>query len=221
MTAAILLAGGIGSRMGTKCPKQYLMLKGKPVASYAFETLRKSPAVDHVTVVCQQQWQGHFPLADAFANPGQRRQDSVKNGMFVTPPSFNLFVIHDAARPLLTEADLARAVEQGKRFGAAVLAGRAISTCKLAGPDGWVDKTLDRSSLWEAYTPQVLRRAILEEGFEISKGRDVTDDVSLAELAGFPVRLVEGTSSRIKITTPEDLAMAEALLNVKKCPTTN
>jgi len=205
MTALILLAGGRGTRLGSATPKVFLPLDDKPMALHAFETL--SPLVSEVVVVCPEEYRSLFPKKTPFAEPGERRQDSVKNG-FLTLKSNKFVLIHDAARPFVTKEAVIRLLEKGGPIGAAALATPAQNTIKETDNKGLVKKTLDRSRLWDVQTPQLIRYDWLEEGLKTDE--TVTDDVSLVERLGYPVLLVPGDPANVKITYPSDLAQAEA-----------
>lgn len=212
--SAILLSGGVGSRMEAAIPKQYLPLGGKPLVLHSFERLRNCPLIDEVIVVCHQNYRRLFPDT-CFADPGNRRQDSLFQGLKQVHSQAEFILVHDAARPLLSEEDLLAVIQAGFEFGAATLALPAISTIKQADRNLMVTQTFDRSTLYTIQTPQVIRKDVLTLGFALAQENDltVTDDVSLAELTGHPVKLVIGSPENIKITTPEDLALAESLFD--------
>lgn len=222
----VLLAGGVGKRMGASIPKQYLELKGKPIATYSLETFSGMPCVGEVVVVCEPEWRYVFeecherlgkskPLK--FALPGAERQDSVCNGLMEISPSADLVAIHDSARPLVTVDDTMACIVDAQKVGAAVLGVPVKPTIKEADDSGMVVKTLVRSVLWEVQTPQVIEPKMLKEGFDLVKKNnlEVTDDVSIIEAMGNPVRITKGCYTNIKVTTPEDLVNAEAFLDQK------
>ena len=212
MTSVILVAGGVGTRMGAPTPKQFLPLRGKMVASYSLDLFRFMPEVVELVVVCAPEYRHQFPSGVLFADPGPRRQDSVYNGLQKT--SQPCVLIHDAARPLI-DAALVRAVLNAVHtYGAATAATLVPFTVKEGTVDGMVVKTLDRSRLWDIQTPQGARRDLLIQGFEKAnqQGLTLTDDVSLIELRGLPVKLVQGPSHNLKLTLPRDFAVAEQLL---------
>lgn len=211
-TSVILLAGGIGRRMGSAEPKQFLPLRGQPIALHSFHLFAQMPEVDEIVVVCAPEYRSYFPEGTLFAQPGQERQDSVYNGL--QQSSGNLICIHDAARPMVTEAMTRRVLEAAALEGAATVGMPMKFTVKEVDENGVVVRTPNRNQLWEVQTPQALRRNMLEQGFIYAREHaiPVTDDVSLAERIGFPVKLVEGAHSNLKITTPEDLILAEQLL---------
>lgn len=218
--SVILLAGGIGSRMRSDIPKQYLPLDNQAIVLHSYFLFAKLTCVREIVVVCEPSYQDVFPLFTHpkihFSQPGTRRQDSVWNGLTAASPDCEWVCIHDSARPLLREKDCLNLIEQAKIHGAAVLATPVQNTIKTATPTGLVSQTLDRSTLWNIQTPQMIRTSLLHEGYAAARAqnnRTVTDDVSLVELLGHPVKLVEGHDSNIKITTPADLALAETLLS--------
>lgn len=215
MISAILLAGGIGSRVGASIPKQYLPLLGIPIAIRSLSALLSYKDWAEIIVVCGQEYQSYFlpfcqnyPLH--FAPPGKTRADSAISGINSLSTSPLSLCIHDAARPLLLPQDLQKLLEAGRVYEAATLAVKTTSTIKQADPFCFVDHTLDRSLLWEVQTPQVIRTQIFKEGYR--QFPEATDDVFFAEKLGVPVKLVEGSYSNLKITTPEDLLLAEILL---------
>ncbi|KAL6552293.1 hypothetical protein OROHE_007657 [Orobanche hederae] len=220
--SVILLAGGKGKRMGTSMPKQYLALLGQPIALYSFYTFSKMPEVKEIVVVCDPSYQDIFEdakeniLVDLkFALPGKERQDSVYSGLEAINPNSDLVCIHDSARPLVLEGDVAKVLKDGRRIGAAVLGVPAKATIKEANRESFVVKTLDRKTLWEMQTPQVIKPGLLKKGFELVNrdGLEVTDDVSIVEHLRHPVYITEGSYTNIKVTTPDDLLLAERILN--------
>ncbi|XP_057785393.1 2-C-methyl-D-erythritol 4-phosphate cytidylyltransferase, chloroplastic-like isoform X2 [Salvia miltiorrhiza] len=126
-----------------------------------------------------------------------------------------LVCIHDSARPLVLTSDVTKVLKDGKRIGAAVLGVPAKATIKEANSESFVVKTLDRKTLWEMQTPQVIEPDLLKKGFEYvnREGLEVTDDVSIVEHLKHPVYITEGSYTNIKVTTPDDLLLAERILN--------
>ena len=205
--SVILLAGGTGSRMGTSVPKQFLDIHGKPIASYSFELFSNLPYVSQVVVVSPTSYRNLFPGA-LFADPGERRQDSVYNAFQETSRGVDLVCIHDASRPFLQKEDVDKLLSVALECKAAAL-GRPIPYTVKEVKGDTVLRTLDRSTLWEVHTPQMIAPELLAEGFKYANTHHltVTDDVSLVEHLGHPVRLVEGSGRNIKLTTPDDLAL--------------
>lgn len=216
-TTAILLAGGTGSRMKRSTPKQFLSLGEKIVARYSFDILEKLACIKAIVVVAAPSYHNFFSSSNPilFAEPGARRQDSVLNAFCKAPKETDLFIVHDAARPLVQPENFVAVIEAAQKHGAAALGHKVTSTMKETDEHGKVLQTLDRSRVWDIQTPQALRADIMKEGFaEATKqGLTVTDDVSLSELIGHAPQLVAGPESNIKLTHPKDLPILEQLLS--------
>lgn len=217
--SAIILAGGLGSRMQAPLPKQFLPLGGKPLVRHSFDLLLGMQEISEIIIVCDPSYRDIFATTPSskpvhFALPGERRQDSLYHGFQASCPSSKLICVHDAARPFIDKEMLLRVLEAGRKWGAATLGVPVKFTIKSSTDRHFVKETPDRSHLWEIQTPQVLHRDILAEGFRHvhAHGITVTDDVSLAEHIGKEVKLVEGSHTNLKITTASDLIMADQLL---------
>lgn len=221
--SVILLAGGVGKRMGSKIPKQLLKLQGLTILERSLIALSGFSQVTEIIVVLDASLRDttsgglackKFPLVK-FANPGKERVDSVESAISVASPDATLYCIHDAARPLIRRADICNVIDDAWKFGAAVLAVPCKATIKSSSNSETIDETLDRSKLWEMQTPQVIDAGTLKAGFlkaHNTVAPPVTDDVSLVELLGLPVRITQGSYDNIKITTPEDILFANAVL---------
>lgn len=214
--SVIVLAGGVGQRMNCPLPKQFLFLKGKPVLSYSLELFRELDSVSEIIIACDLDYKSHLPSNEQYTlvQGGKRRQDSVWKALQHIAPDADLVCIHDSSRPLATQSDVMRVIEAGSQYGAAVLAVPVKPTIKEGTHDRFVKRTLDRSVLWEIQTPQVATPELLKAGFALAHKENltVTDDVSLVELIKHPVKLVEGSYSNIKLTTPEDIPLIEGFL---------
>ncbi|MGK5595126.1 MAG: 2-C-methyl-D-erythritol 4-phosphate cytidylyltransferase [Parachlamydiaceae bacterium] len=216
-TVAILLAGGIGTRMQSVTPKQFLKLIDRPVALHSFDVLESHPLISEIVVVSAPEF---WPLFSSkikpvqFALPGDRRQDSAYSG-FSKVKMHSFVCIHDSARPCLTASILQDVIVAAQLTGAACAAVPVKNTIKEGNHDNQVVKTIDRNHLWEIQTPQVLSFDLMKRGFQfiLEKNLTVTDDVSLAELLGVTAKLVPSSYRNIKITTPEDLVIAECLMS--------
>ncbi|CAK8564556.1 unnamed protein product [Lathyrus sativus] len=221
--SVVLLAGGKGKRMGATMPKQYLPLLGQPIALYSFLTFSRMPEVKEIVVVCDPSYRdifedvkGNCQAELKFALPGKERQDSVYNGFQVIDSNSELVCVHDSARPLVLQGDVKKVLKDGLLNGAAVLGVPSKATIKEANSDSFVVRTLDRKTLWEMQTPQVIKPELLRKGFELvnREGLEVTDDVSIVEHLKQPVYITEGSYTNIKVTTPDDLLLAERILNI-------
>ncbi len=213
MISAILLAGGLGTRIKSETPKQFLPLGSMTLAEYSFDTLFKHELIGEVIVVCDKKYRSFFPHPKVlFADPGERRQDSVQSGLAAASPKSGTILIHDAARPFLTAKLITDVIEAAREVGASAPGVPLKFTIKEANSAGFVVETPDRDRFFEVQTPQVIRKELLIEGFELAEKRNltVTDDVSLVEILGRPVKLVTGSYMNIKITTNEDLTLAES-----------
>ncbi|KAJ6805646.1 2-C-methyl-D-erythritol 4-phosphate cytidylyltransferase, chloroplastic [Iris pallida] len=222
--SVILLAGGKGKRMGASMPKQYIPLLGQPIALYSFFTFSLLREVKEIVVVCDPTYKDIFEDASQeiqvnlkFASPGKERQDSVFNGFQEIDGSSELVCIHDSARPLVSSRDIEKVLKDGLLNGAAVLGVPVKATIKEANNNSFVVKTLDRKTLWEMQTPQVIKPDLLRSGFELVNRNclEVTDDVSIVEHLKHPVYITEGAYTNIKVTTPDDLLLAERILNME------
>lgn len=200
--------------MQSRTPKQFLDLQGKPVALHSFEQFTSFPQVVEIVVVCDPSYQSLFPRFTLpkvrFALPGARRQDSVYHGFLALSSQPDLVCIHDSARPFLSKENLEELLEEARKYGAAALGVPTKNTIKETDPNQFIQRTLDRSKLWEMHTPQVATPELLRKGFSIAHeyNLDVTDDASLIELTGHPVKLVKDSYQNFKITTPEDWQVA-------------
>lgn len=213
--AVILLAGGIGSRMQSNIPKQFLLLGEKLVAMHSLNVLEGLSHLAEMVIVTAPEYRYHFKKEDVtFALPGARRQDSVYSGLQAMKTKPDLVCIHDAARPFINLSVVKRVIAAAKEHGASAAAVPVKFTVKQSCSEKFVTQTPDRSFLWEIQTPQVIQYSLLQAGFDFIHQRNltVTDDVSLVEHIGGKVQLVEGCYHNLKITTPEDLLIAEAFL---------
>lgn len=223
-SAAVIVAAGAGRRMGSDLRKQYLTLAGEPILFHTLRAFDACAVIGAITLVApsgELEW-----VADQILTPldlttpttlcpgGQERQDSVRLGLDTIGPDHRLVAIHDGVRPLVRSVDIENCLRAAARFGAALLAVPVADTLKLS-EGSLVAKTLSREGVWQAQTPQafdleLIRRAHQEAFAESVQG---TDDAALVERLGYPVRLVDGSRRNIKVTTPEDLVLAEAFLS--------
>lgn len=233
-STAVLLAAGKGSRMGGEVPKQYLEIAGVPLLSRSLSALGGSEVIDDIVMVIppgdeeyiRKNILPHAPQAAgkvrAFAEGGAERYFSVYNGLEAISWPCSYVYIHDGARPFIDEATLLRLQKAVSECGACVAGMPSKDTVKLADADGFVQDTPDRSRVWSVQTPQVFERELITQSYRrmiaalpelTARGVHITDDAMAAELmGGVRVKLIEASYRNIKITTPEDIAAAEAML---------
>lgn len=219
--AALVLGAGRGERLGHALPKAFVPLAGKTLLERSLRALSDAGVFDVIQPVLAaadfERWAAlgldDLPGLRAPVVGGAERQDSMREGMKALPADAAFVAVHDAARCLVTAADLRAVVAAARESGAALLGERSRDTLKRV-VDGRVVETPPRDEMWAAQTPQVIRRDWLEEAMDeaVRNGRLGTDDAQLVEWAGHPVTMVEATAPNPKITRPEDLRMAEALL---------
>lgn len=212
-SSVVIVAGGSGSRMGR--PKQMLPLAGKPVLVHTIEAFKNTPEIQEIVVVTPAENRAtleKYFTGLIFTDPGQTRLESVKNGFSKVSSQAQVVAVHDGARPLVNPQHITDCLQAANKDGAAVLAVPVKDTTKV-GQNGFVTQTLDRSSLWAAQTPQAYRREVLATALEqFGHETNATDESQLVEKTGVKVRLVASSYQNNKITTPEDLIFAEALL---------
>lgn len=223
---AIIAAGGLGTRLKTIRPKPLVLLNGKPLLAYSAEVFDKSPLIDAIIIVTHEYHvldvedvvrHYNFQKVQRVVIGGETRSASVYKGLEEAGEKTDILVIHDGARPLIKSQTIQRAVEQCKLHGAVVVGVKVKPTIKRVDPlNLFVRETLNRGELWEIQTPQVFEREIFWKAYAQNGAQDFTDDASLVERMGVPVKVVEGDYDNIKITTNEDLALAEAFLNARE-----
>lgn len=219
---ALIPAAGAGARMGAVAPKQYLPLAGRPMLYHSIKCMAVPP-VETVFVVlapddttfAQFYWGEFGARLEPLYCGGATRRDSVHNGLVAAMAAVDAddwVLVHDAARPCLPRADLARLIDTLKddEVGG-LLALPVADTVKRATPDARVTATEDRSQLWLAQTPQMFRAGLLAQALHTAHG-EVTDEASAVEQMGLKPRLVAGSRLNLKVTYPEDVLIAEGIL---------
>ena len=219
---AIIAAGGRGERFGGAVPKQLLEIGGQTILERSVQAFLSHADVTDVVVALPEDLAARPPayLTNAskpvtIVSGGARRQDSVSSAFRAVSTHADIVVIHDAARPFVTGDLISRTIAAASESGAALAAIEARDTVKHAS-DGVVKATLDRRTIFLAQTPQAFTRQVLRDALQITT--DATDEAALAEQAGHPVRIVAGEASNIKITTPGDLAIGEAIASEREGP---
>lgn len=214
---AVIVAAGTGTRMGG--PKQFLPLCGRPVVEWSLATFLVIPEVEHIVLVLTPEnvaEHGGRLASDRVrvVEGGATRMDSVRQGLAALPTEADIVAIHDGARPLVTQEVVRATLEEAYESGAALPAVAVKDTLKkVTVKDLWVSSTPLRSPFWLAQTPQCYRREILDDALAMfAQDRKATDESQLIERAGHKVKIVPSTHENIKITTPEDITIAEAFL---------
>lgn len=224
---AIVLAGGSGSRMKSNVKKQYLLMQGMPVLSYSLSVFQNSPLIDEIVLVCGkgeiEQCRAEivekygYTKVKQIVEGGKERYHSVYEGLKAAKDCAYI-LIHDGARPFIDDAMIERIMKELPDCRAGVVAVPVKDTIKLGSEDGYVEQTLPRERLWTIQTPQSFEYALIRDAYDqlaIAEPSEVkiTDDAMVAEyFAHVPVKLIEGSYENIKITTPEDLLLAEMIL---------
>lgn len=224
MNAQLLIpAGGMGTRLGAGCPKALVPLGGRPMLVQTLERFVPLGLVNNAVIVVPPDHVAGFAnvLAQAFPSAaftfvegGAERQMSVSNGLAALAPETDMVVIHDAARPFVPAASVRNALSAAAACGAATVAVPSADTVLVDDGDGMLVDTPDRQRLWACQTPQVFRVSAIRDAHGAAARTDLTctDDATLARHHGAQVRLVEGSRLNFKVTTAEDLALAEAVI---------
>jgi 2-C-methyl-D-erythritol 4-phosphate cytidylyltransferase len=227
--AVIIPAGGKGRRMGGKTPKQFLPLCGKPILHHTIQRFNGIARVREIIVVVPSAHlrrakslvrRGAFHKVTAIVAGGAERQDSVRLGLAACSSDVRFVLVHDAVRPLVPAEIIGKVISAAQRYGAAVVAAPVNDTIKIESVTrpGFYSKTLPRHLLWGVQTPQGFRLDMLRKAHRkaVRTGFRGTDDASLVENMGLPVKIVVGTRENLKITSPADISLAEILLSAPR-----
>ncbi|MBQ7500501.1 MAG: 2-C-methyl-D-erythritol 4-phosphate cytidylyltransferase [Clostridia bacterium] len=223
---AVIAAGGIGTRMRSDVPKQFIEIGGLPVIVRTVSVFQQCDFINEIIVVCgKNELQTVKALVKRYSldkvrkivSGGSTRQISVCNGIMNISGDSEFVAIHDAARCLIDEDTIRSVFKDAYKYGAATAASKVKDTVKISDGDGFIALTPDRETVWSVQTPQIFKKEIIISAHELAKreGFESTDDNALVERAGFRVRLTDCGYGNIKLTTPEDIAIAEALLRSK------
>jgi len=213
-------------RLKNKLSKPLIKIKGIPVFVYALKTISQHPALKEIIVVANQAniqaiksylAQYRINKISAVVLGGRTRRISVERGLKALDKRVDFVLIHDAVRPFIQGKIISRVIAQARRFGAAVAGVPVKATIKRVKSNLIVERTLKRDELWEIQTPQVFRKDLILAAYKKFKDKDVTDDAALVEKLGKKVHLVLDSYNNIKITTPEDLVIAETICKKLKC----
>ncbi|MGH7220315.1 MAG: 2-C-methyl-D-erythritol 4-phosphate cytidylyltransferase [Nitrospiraceae bacterium] len=228
LVVALVPAAGRGLRMGGSVPKQFLSLGGEPLVIQSLRTLQAAPVVGQIILAvppadveyCEHEIvsRNRFTKVTKVVAGGAERQDSVRHALAQIPSDTEIVLIHDAVRPFVTLRMIAEVVAAARKEGAAIIALPMRDTVKQVRMDGMIERTVDRTPLWLAQTPQAFRRDWIETAHRKAhvEGVRATDDASLVEWLGYSVAVVEGSGENIKVTRPEDLVIGEAILAARK-----
>ena len=224
-TIVIIPAAGRGLRLKSKIHKPFLKIAGQQLV---FRTLLKferhksisgiiiAVSKDKLKKVSYKLKKSRFKKIISVVCGGATRTESVKNALGAIPADADLVLIHDVARPFVSDKIIADAISAARVYGAAITGIPVKATLKSFKDGFFVDKTLDRKSIYEIQTPQVFKKNILLEAYKKLSGISFTDDSQLVEKLGFKVKIVNGSYFNIKITTPEDIIFAEAIAKIQK-----
>ncbi|MEK7818519.1 MAG: 2-C-methyl-D-erythritol 4-phosphate cytidylyltransferase [Bacteroidota bacterium] len=222
--SVIIPAAGSGTRLGGMITKQFIELKGKPIIVYSIEKFEKSPEVSEIIIVTQRIYfneirnlcnRYHLAKVKEIIEGGKTRQDSVRNGLEKVNKKSKFILVHDAVRPFISTNLISDAISTAKKTKASVVAVAAKDTIKLSNEKNIIEKTFPREKLWIIQTPQVFEAKLLNRAYQNAFKKNIlaTDDASLVEAIGVNPQIVVGEYENIKITTREDLEMAELILN--------
>lgn len=224
---ALIVSAGKGQRFMEGRKKQFFSLGGKPILAHTLDPFEACPLIRSILLVVGQEDQEYClkeivekfqyrKISQVIAG-GRRRQDSVRNGLEALSVDSEVVVIHDGVRPFVTKEMIEDSIRTSIRFGAAILAMPVKDTIKMAHPDGTVLKTLERETLYQAQTPQTFQAVLIREAYlkATEEGFVGTDDASLVERLGKKVHILPGSYTNIKITTVEDLMLANLILKMR------
>lgn len=221
---ALIVAAGKGSRMGAKEGKPYVMLAGKPILAHTLSEFERCSLIDKtVLIVAKNDVERsrvsivetfRFKKVSKIIAGGLKRQDSVWEGLKALKSEYDLVMVHDGVRPFVSQEVLEKSIHETYTCGATIAAVPVKDTMKLVSERKEVLETLDRDKVWMVQTPQTFRLDIFKRAFEKAStdGFYGTDDASLVERIGVTVNVIPGSYENIKITTPEDLVLGEAIL---------
>lgn len=220
---AIVPSAGRGTRFKSKRKKPFANLNRRPLLLYALKSLQSSPLIRNIVLVIDKRLlNGARRLVKRYSitkvkhivEGGKTRSESVKKGLRCVDKDVYLVLIHDGVRPFLGKEVIKKTIAAASKFGASVSAVPVKATIKVSRKNSFVRYTPNRNSLWEVQTPQVFKRELIENAYKNRKrNKSFTDDAALIENSGKRVKIVKGEYSNIKITTTEDIKIAEALLH--------
>lgn len=224
--SAIVVAAGRGTRMQANTNKQYLLLKGKPILAHTLHVFEKCKLIDEIIVVVGENEKYHclqhvikpysYKKIKSLITGGATRQHSMYNGLREVNPKADIVLTHDGARPLVHQQTLNKSIQETLVHKATVVGVPVKETIKMINGEGFVDTTPKRDLLWSVQTPQTFLYDILLKAHKqaMEEGFIGTDDGMLVERMGYPIKMIKGQYDNIKITTPDDLIIAESIINM-------
>lgn len=223
MNGVVIVAAGTGSRMKKDINKQFIKLKNKEIVAHTIEKFYNSENIDDIVVVIREDEEGYFNknIKEKYgftnikvAHGGNERQDSVFNGIKMLKKECDVVLIHDGARPFVTDDIIKRSINKANEHNAIVVGVKVKDTIKVVSDNGNIVDTPNRSYLWAVQTPQVFKYDIITKAYEDAYNNNYygTDDAMLVERIGYNVKMIEGSYNNIKITTQEDLEFGEQIL---------
>ncbi len=222
--SAVIVVAGRGKRMGTDMPKQFLKLKGKTIIERTAAVFGGCVSVNEMVIVssehgleeCKKIFESYsWGKPVKYVLGGAERYESVYNGLKAVDEKCGIVIIHDGVRPFVTENIIEDSISAAVEYGACAAGVKSKDTVKICDENGFVVSTPSREMVYNIQTPQTFRRDIITEAYRKAKESGIygTDDASLAENAGYPVKIIEGSYDNIKITTPDDLIVGEKILS--------
>ena len=217
----IIVCSGIGKRMNSNVPKQFIKINDKPIVCYTIDKFENCNYIDEIIIVTNKEYIDYFKNSiindynykkiSAVIEGGKERLNSVYNGInYIKCNKDSIVLIHDGVRPFIDEKDIISIIEKTKIYDACILGVKVKDTVKIC-KDGFIQTTPNRENIWLAQTPQAFKYNIIKEAYEYAFNNNlfVTDDASVVENFGFKVKIIEGNYSNIKITTKEDFKFFE------------
>ena len=226
--SVIIAAAGMSNRMGSKINKQFIWIEGKPILAHTVEKFEKCRYIDEIIIVSKEEEIEYcrkeivrkykFKKVSNIIRGGRERQDSVYNGILALNEKSDIVLTHDGARPFVEIKNIEDGIKGVLEFGACVIGVPVTDTIKVVGQCNTIENTPDRTTIWAAQTPQCFLKTILIEGYDnaIKDRYFATDDSSIVEKLGYDVKMIMGSYKNIKITTPEDIIIAESLFKDKE-----
>ncbi|CEK39892.1 2-C-methyl-D-erythritol 4-phosphate cytidylyltransferase [Paraclostridium sordellii] len=223
MNGVIIVAAGTGSRMKKDINKQFIKLDNKEIIAYTIDKFYINNEIDDIVVVIKKDEEDYFKenILEKYnfknikiAYGGEERQDSVYNGIQKLDKNCEVVLVHDGARPFVTEEIINNSIKEAKKHNAVVVGVKVKDTIKVVGEEGNIVDTPNRKYLWSVQTPQVFKYDIITKAYENAYNENYygTDDAMLVEKIGYDVKMIEGSYDNIKITTQEDLNFGEQIL---------